>query len=279
MVQPILLYASPVWGINYLEELDTVQQHFLKRLFKLPRHTPMYFVRLENNRIHTQLQVIKYTLNYWLHIMSKKDGTLLRDSYEALRRYSTFGSPSSKYNWTLKLQEILSEVNMSHVWESQSREIVKENINVILDKYKEKLIQSDINKTNSSSSLPHYKNIMDTNPHTYLNINLPLQVTSIIMQIRLNFDRITINNKSITFNAWFNQNNSSCTNCNSNSIEDINHFLFNCSFYDNIRKKYNIQEENFVNIDFYRGLTTTQGFTIYNYINECFKLRYIEPHT
>ena len=120
---------------------------------------------------------------------------------------------------------------------------------------------------------------MDTNPHTYLNINLPLQVTSIIMQIRLNFDRITINNKSITFNAWFNQNNSSCTNCNSNSIEDINHFLFDCSFYDNIRKKYNIQEENFVNIDFYRGLTTTQGFAIYNYINECFKLRYIEPHT
>jgi len=65
--------------------------------------------------VKTKLKIYILFEFKWLHIMGKEDGTLQRDSYEALRRYSTFGSPSSKYNWTLELQEILSEVNMSHV--------------------------------------------------------------------------------------------------------------------------------------------------------------------
>ena len=94
------------------------------------------------------------------------------------------------------------------------------------------------------------------------------------MQIRLNYDRISIKNNAITLNGWFNDSNKSCTNCNNNDIEDINHFLFDCIFYDDIRKKYcDIEKNNFVNEEFYRCLTPAQGFYIYNFVNECFNLR------
>jgi len=255
MVQPILLYGTPVWGLNHLEDMDMVQQQFLKRLHKLPRHTPKYFVRLENNRVDTRLQVIKNTLNFWLHILQKKDGTLLRDSYEALIRYSTMENQTPKYNWTLRMREILAEVGMEHIWESQCPKTLKTNIELICNIYKDNLITSDINKLKESKSIPHYNNLFSITPHNYLNINLPLPITSIIMQIRLNYDRIAMKNNSITLNAWFNENNKTCTNCNNNYIEDINHFLFDCTFYDDIRKKYcDIDRNNFVNECFNRRL-------------------------
>ena len=95
------------------------------------------------------------------------------------------------------------------------------------------------------------------------------------MQIRLNYDRIAIKNNSITFNAWFNDSNKTCTNCKNNEIEDVNHFLFDCTFDDDVRKKYCASDKNnFVNEEFYRCLTPAQGFYIYNFVNECFNRRF-----
>jgi len=64
LVQSILMYAAPVWSLQHLDDLEIVQQTFIKRLFRLPRNTPHYFTRLETNRVHTKFQVIKNTINY-----------------------------------------------------------------------------------------------------------------------------------------------------------------------------------------------------------------------
>ena len=89
------------------------------------------------------------------------------------------------------------------------------------------------------------------------------------MQIRLNYDRVSIKTNSLTLNGWFNDNNKSCTYCNNNNIEDLNHFLFKCSHYDNLRMKYKINEDDYVNDNFYRCLTPNQGYNIFNFVNEC----------
>ena len=52
MIQPILLYASQIWALDHLDDIEIVQQTFLKILYKLPRHSPGYFTRLENHRSH-----------------------------------------------------------------------------------------------------------------------------------------------------------------------------------------------------------------------------------
>ena len=167
---------------------------------------------------------------------------------------------------------------MEFVWNSQSPQILKENMDNIILKYKIQLNNEDVERSKYSSSIPHYFSLIEEEPHKYLNINLPLSIQSIIMQIRLNYDRITVHNNSITLNAWFKNDEKcgTCLKCDYLALEDINHFIFECKFYEKIRNNFNIIYEDFVNADFYRGLTYTQGSNIYNYIQSIFNLRYEE---
>jgi len=58
------LYGSGIWGINYGDQLERVQQRFLKRFFQLPTAAPGYFVRREAGTPHIRVEVLKQAYNF-----------------------------------------------------------------------------------------------------------------------------------------------------------------------------------------------------------------------
>jgi hypothetical protein len=58
------LYASHLWGLNYMDILEDVQQYFYKKLLGFSRTVPRYLVRLECGVPHMKLHVIKQAILY-----------------------------------------------------------------------------------------------------------------------------------------------------------------------------------------------------------------------
>jgi len=255
-----------------MDELEILQQQFIKRLYKLPRHTPMYFTRLETNRPHIKIQIIKNTLNYWIHILKKKDGTLLKDSYEALRKKG--GKNANEQNWTSQVKQILSNIKMDHIWDSQCYKTVKESLDEIIETIKQQSLEEDIKRAEGSTTIPHFKNIMQTSElPEYQKLNLPLPITSTLMQLRLNFDRIVIHNKTLTLKGWFRNDNNLgiCTICPDNPIEDLEHFMDHCEI---LQEPNTIDLTNYKNKEFYNNMTYDSCLQIYNSIIKYFYIRY-----
>ena len=58
-----MLYASHIWALEYLDQIETVQLAFFKQLLNLPRNSPDYAVLLETGRPPISYSILKQTLH------------------------------------------------------------------------------------------------------------------------------------------------------------------------------------------------------------------------
>jgi hypothetical protein len=47
LIKSVVLYCSHIWGVSSLDKLISFQFSFLKQLFRMPQHTPHWFLMLE----------------------------------------------------------------------------------------------------------------------------------------------------------------------------------------------------------------------------------------
>ncbi|KAK9721107.1 hypothetical protein QE152_g21692 [Popillia japonica] len=66
IVKSVVFYAAEIWGVNYVDKLETTQLRFLKGLLKCSRSTPNSMLRTETGTDHICSQIIKRALT-WLH--------------------------------------------------------------------------------------------------------------------------------------------------------------------------------------------------------------------
>ena len=70
LVESIIVYGSPVYAVQNLEQIEKIQIQFFKNLLRLPHSTPGYAVRLETGVSHVSLKIFKNTINWIVKVLS-----------------------------------------------------------------------------------------------------------------------------------------------------------------------------------------------------------------
>ena len=60
----IQTYGTQIWGFEHFDEVDSLQRYFIKRILKLPDHTPFYAIRLETNLEENHFYTLGLCMNY-----------------------------------------------------------------------------------------------------------------------------------------------------------------------------------------------------------------------
>lgn len=65
-----LLYGAPIWAMKRYQDMDRLQNHFLRRILRLPPTTPDYFIRLETGCQDTRVQ---FLIGFWERMCAKSE--------------------------------------------------------------------------------------------------------------------------------------------------------------------------------------------------------------
>ncbi|XP_026678517.1 HEAT repeat-containing protein 5B [Diaphorina citri] len=272
-----LLYAAEVWSHRYLEEVERCQMRFYKTVLQISRSTPGYIVRCELGITKIAYYAIKQTIIWWIKILSMPEHRYPKICYYTLMRRHT-ANPDMKYNWVTQLHSILREAGKLCLWESQDPELVKTEIDSLLDFYKQKYIMEDENRRVLSSYSVIYKTIADGHTmKSYLNIDCPIQVTRTFSQLRAaGANRVYINLKG-NIHSW--NTTELCTMCNLAVLETLQHVICECPMYADVRSVFlkpildqgNTLEQVLFNVDC--SSMTSKLYAIHNFVCEAMKIR------
>ena len=97
LVNSLLQFASPVYSIRYLDELEKIQLLFFKRLLNLPQCTPSYAVRVELGIFHIGANVFKQTLNCMIKVLQMPKCRYPRICFEKLISVMMYDDKLVKY--------------------------------------------------------------------------------------------------------------------------------------------------------------------------------------
>jgi len=139
MVKSTFLYNAGIWGLSDHEELEVVQQSFLKRALHLPFATPKYSLRMETGSLPLTYDIWKSS---WLlkKLANSDDESLLLNAYRELRKVSE-AHPEKKISWCLQLEEILASVGLKHLYVRNSPAEIAESTSLVLRKFRQFLVQ------------------------------------------------------------------------------------------------------------------------------------------
>jgi hypothetical protein len=241
LVRSILMDCSAIWGVHFVDKLESFQCNFLRRIFGLPRKTPNWYLRLESACDRIELSYVKNLLNFWKRIMSKPTDSLVRVCYDALE--SKVDCPSMKWNWVRDVRELLAkwdcEKTITKLINQEELCYRIADIHVSLGRLKSTMNEQDIIRMNVSSSMPFFKSIKThLQVVSFLNLPISWDNTKILVQLRANMSEIS-SVKLRVLEHFYNINVSpDCPCCQISSEENLFHFVFICPRYNIIRIKY-----------------------------------------
>lgn len=221
-----LLYCSHIWGLRYMDEIEKVQNAFLRRLFNLSQGSPNYAMRLEAGRNPLKVRVIKQALTFIIKILDMDDDRYAKKCYNKLLSLSQNPHEKSQYNWVLQIQQLLDPViSPSQFTTFESQDLVNRRQGIV-DAHKLILYQQDLDRVNSSSSYSYYANFFCAinSPALYLQLPMPIYIPRLITQCRISNGRFKLSSKiSLVLNL-----KDQCTICNLDEANSLFHILFRC---------------------------------------------------
>lgn len=223
LARSTLLYAAPIWALQFRSEIDKIQTRFLKKTLRLPITTPDYFIRIETNAVHTGVQLFQDTLNFLHRTIIRPDSSPVKQCLIAQLNWQKINSShmERKHCWAEGLKEMLQDCNY--------RQPLTELLNVtnfkrlsksLPKKMMEHLLSNDKLRMNQSTFIPHYQYIKSTDGREeYFNKGYPPQKCSLFAQLRLNKFSIKLGNSIIRLDTR-------CPLCGYDS--SVQHYLFEC---------------------------------------------------
>lgn len=118
MVEPILLYASEVWGTEDIGQIETFHLKFLKYVLKLRANTPSCMVYGETGEFPLSLRVQIRMVHFWCKIVTGRHDKYTFLIYKCLLQRFNEGSYISP--WLSKVKEILDSTGNTFVWINQA---------------------------------------------------------------------------------------------------------------------------------------------------------------
>ncbi|XP_067652544.1 uncharacterized protein [Haliotis asinina] len=232
IVQPILLYASEVWGYENTQLIERLHLKFCKYILKVKMTTPDYMVYGELGRYPLDISIKIRMLSHWCkmlvlpHKLSSKIYSLMYNLKSACPNYT--------FNLLSAIENILRDTGFYHVWMSQSivsPNVLKTNVKrVLIDQF----YQSWNATTNASSKGKYY--ILYKEVHN-LNPNL----LELLPNLRIWYTRFRTANHRLPIETgrWTSiaVSDRKCTLCN-DAVGEEYHFLLICSGLATLRNKY-----------------------------------------
>lgn len=233
LVAPILLYGSEVWGFSNMAHINSFYLKFCKQLLRVNASTANCMVYGELGTCSLSKSIENRMVNFWASIVHGKSHKLTNTVYRLLKVMYDTGVYKSP--WMCKIKTILDSSGMSNLWH------IGTNFNKTWLKNAMQLRLSDIYAQNTmieiqeNSHCVNYR-IFKKSP-TLENYRIHLDPYD-----RINLCRFRCGNHSLPIVTGRYQNVARearyCDLCPGNHIGDEFHYILECSFFINERKKY-----------------------------------------
>jgi Reverse transcriptase (RNA-dependent DNA polymerase)/Endonuclease-reverse transcriptase len=224
LVNSVLLYSAPVWGLEHSEKLESARLRFWKKLLHLPSSTPGYNVRVETGSVHIRTQLIKSSLKFLQRLCKRDKDSLLGQCLRWQLRWEP-RIKKTTWNWAKQLKNLLSITGHTDVMNlpiPQLLEILPSLITEVDKLSRINQLNTDMAKTMKSSWTPQFAKVkLTAAPEHYLQGHTPLHETRLLSQARINLFRIWNQGTSIPLKR------DPCPWCN-NTEGGLDHYLFDC---------------------------------------------------
>ena len=237
MVSPILDYGSEIWGAKKRDCCDVVQHRAMRTFLGVGKCTPlpMMYSELAWNPsiVRHQLSVVKF----WIRLTRKPHSSLIRQVFNwdyALAR-------QNRGTWCLDVKKILTKCGMNDLFGLQSGDI---NLHRIKQTLLENETSRMANDMISMSRLRCLSQMADFNliePALYVTLALTRDQRSALAKLRSGTLRIALETGRY---RQIPPSERVCKQCDLNTVEDEEHFLFNCPANSNSRTLLN-NSDNF----------------------------------
>ncbi len=104
-IQPILMYASEIWGTVRLDGIEKVHMMACKRFLGVPLRTPNKMVYGELGRYPLFVNSTLRCLKYWLRVLKMDDIRIPKQAYKMM----ILMDESEKKCWVTEVKNVLSK--------------------------------------------------------------------------------------------------------------------------------------------------------------------------
>ena len=231
-----VLYCSHLWGLFFLDEIEKVQNHFLRRTLGLGKSGPMYLARMECGVTKMYTQVLKQAIRFRIKILSMVDDRYPLQCYKALIQRT---NDSPLYNWVRKLNSI-TNFEDKELWDSEQISEIAPCIPGWIDLLH---LRSFTEDTARATISPTYFPYLEFNPQilqpaTYFKLTLTKHYQRILAQSRLGQRNFYVNKSNITLIPQ-----QICNICSLNEKATLHHYMMTCPLNQEIRQILHISNQ------------------------------------
>ena len=234
LVDSVLLYGAEAWGYKCPCTINNLQLQFIKETLCLKRITTSYFVWGDTGLLPTEFMAWYRVLCYWGSLVYYKCSKFSKRVYEQLKL-----EPGN--TWASFVRHKLMQIGLGEYWESQ----VVRNQREFKNKAKTGLY--NLLKANTLASFTTGKSICYRHLYEakepwqmawYIKYSICQNVYRPIASIRMRSNRL-----AVEVGSWSGRQSGridyvdrKCVQCE--CLEDEFHFIYECSLYTDIRRKY-----------------------------------------
>ena len=233
LVIPVLSYGAAIWGVKTFPKCETLQHRVMRTFLGACKATPLpvlfYDLQWTPISVICKLEAIKY----WHKLCSLPENRLTRKCFMTDKLISS----NKQRSWCYQIKTMLTNAGVTTVWEDNNNAELSSRY--ITDCVKNVLVLNFYNDLSSRmenmSRLTMYKQLDLSNiPSVYCTIR-NRHFRSVIVKLRSNTIPVEM---ELGRYRGIPAENRLCSKCNSNSIEDDTHILFDCSFYLEDREQF-----------------------------------------
>ena len=233
MVTPILLYGCEIWGFENNNAIESLFLQFYKIILGVKKSTPNCILYGELGRFPVDIFIKSRMIGLWKRIICNKQDKISAMLYKLL--YTMHERDFFHFKWICHIENIFNESGYSDYWLSQN---VPKSVNIskivkqrLCDQFKQTWSTTVFN----SPKCLNYRifKCNHTTVEQYL-LQLPNDLRNALCNFRCLNHKLPIEKGRF----WgVERDDRICDICNSYSLGDEYHYLFQCSFFNNERRK------------------------------------------
>lgn len=267
-VQPALLYASEIWGVKEIAEIERVQMYACKKLLSVSQKTPNTMIYGELGRHPLFINSLMKAIKYWLKLLEMPSHRIPRAIYDHLKRLEERGIKT----WASDIKNHVFRLGFGYSWIEQQ----VGNKTGFLKMLKQRLLdcfQQDWHaKLFDSERFVTYRSFKTILQYEHYLSSLHIRrYRDVLVRFRVGINDLYCNRHRYNVNRRLEL----CPLCGLAEEDEI-HFIFACQAYSNIRQQFSLnilfnnclRARNFVNL-----MNIENQEMLASFIFDCLKLR------
>jgi len=229
-IQPILLYAAEVWGINQLEHIEKVHMMACKRFLGVPTKTPNKMIYGDLYRYPLYVNSYTACIRYWFKLLQMNNERLPYKAYQMLLQLDNSG----KQCWVSKIREILCLTGFNIVWLQQGVGDVKKFLSIFKQRLIDMFIQEWSGTVRDRDRYQPYRSFKTI----FVKESYVLDMENYCFRVaitQLRFNVFPLNNNVHRYSESI--HDKFCPFCK-NQIENEKHFVLFCATFEDLRVKF-----------------------------------------